>query len=226
MSTATPTPLVGRLDRDDLPVFYGPPIAKVHSAIEWIHSRIKKTVWDVERLRKNYMRRTPAEILNDGDTLAIAPCPDRTVIAALLLRHNAVPFNLILHESESQETGLEPPTIHLAVEIENRAERYWFDFFALETRFVQGSYSFRGDRAVNTLQLTRLRGSDFDPFTLTRADIGQLISLEKTTFDSTLDWLCRAQSMTTSRMQLDFVAYDLSDSVYSTKQTRDSALNQ
>lgn len=217
MSPNTTAPLVGKLDRADLPVFYGHPIAKVHSAIDWIHNKVKKSVWDGARLREHFMRRTPAEILNDGDTLAIAPCPDRTVIAALLLRHNNVPFNLILHESESEDAGLEPPTIHLALELEDRAGMYWFDFFALETRFVRGSYSYRADIAVKTLQLTRLGGSDFDPFALTLDDISQLVSLEKTTFNSTLDWLCRAQAMTTPRMQLDRVAYDISDSVYSRK---------
>lgn len=202
------------LDRNNLPVFYGSPVSRVHAVLDWVHSRVQKTVWDTQRLQKRFMRRTPEEILSEGDTLAMAPCVDRTVIAALALRWNEVPFNVVVHECEI--VGFwRPTTVHLAVEIEEDARPYWFDFNAYETRFLEGSYTFRPDVVIKTLQLMRLRGLDYDPFTLSLEEVLALVTPKRADFSETIDWFCEGQAMLNPHVRIDRMVYDVADSVYS-----------
>lgn len=207
MSAASAAP-----DPSSLPLFHGNGPSVAQATIDWVHRHVKKAAWNGDRLRECFMQRDAAQILEDGDTLAVGPCTDRTAIAALVLRFNEVPFDVVVHERKVWGYG-PTATIHMAIELTDVNPRCWFDFHAHDTRFLPGTYTYRSD-LEETIQLRRFHGGDFDPFALTMKQVFEVISPRQLNHAERIEALCQDLETITPEMLEDRIVYDPSHSVY------------
>jgi hypothetical protein len=196
---------------EQLPVFFGDDLTRIHDVIEWVHAAVRKTHWEPERVRDRYLRRSLAEILSDGDTLVVGPCPDRTAIATVLLHHHEIPFELVIHER--QIAGYGPPTVHMALEFDTPEGGHWCDFGFRETRFMAGRYDF--DQSIEeTIQITRFASADFDPFALSLEQAFELIAPQQAQLEAKVGWFCSQLETVTPEMLEERIAYEPDQSVY------------
>jgi hypothetical protein len=199
------------LQPEQLPVFYGDRLTRVHQIIDWVHTAVMKTVWGPDRIRDSYLNRSATEILADGDTLAMGPCPDRTAIAAAALTHNGVPYQVVVHER--QIAGYGPPTIHVAIELDADRGEFWCDFGFRETRFMRGRYFFN-EEIEKTIQIARFGSQDFDPFSLTLPKVLEIVSPQQTEREEKVEWFCTQMETVTPEILRDQIAYEPHHSVY------------
>ncbi|CAJ61235.1 MULTISPECIES: hypothetical protein [Frankia] len=122
----------------ELPALWGRPLDMALHIIEWVHRHVRKAEVDERWLRERFLRRTPAEILSEGITFGVRPCPERTVVASTALCVNDIPHTVVAHEFQSSKT--EPPLLHFAIELDTDDGSYFFDF-GWETMFIRGSYT-------------------------------------------------------------------------------------
>ncbi|MEU1626519.1 hypothetical protein ABZ746_14560 [Streptomyces sp. NPDC020096] len=139
----------------ELPALWGRSPDMVLHLIEWVHRRIRKIEPDERWLRERYLRRTVLEVLAEGTTFCLGPCPERTMAASVVLSMRGIGHRLVAHERQVFGTG--PPLVHLALELDTDDGPHWLDFSMWETKFCRGTYTFRKD-IERTIMLQR-----FDP---------------------------------------------------------------
>ncbi|MEU0545078.1 hypothetical protein ABZ319_34915 [Nocardia sp. NPDC005978] len=141
---------------DDLlnsfPLFCGSDRNVAMSVFEFVHGFLTKRTWSAERIRLHYGRRTVVDILEDGDVLAVAPCPDRTLVAAAMLIRNGIEPVVVYHERRA--LGFGPSTAHLAMELTLDGLPFMADFGSRESRFMRGTYEPNSDIEA-TVQIVR-----------------------------------------------------------------------
>jgi hypothetical protein len=137
-----------------LPALWGRTSDAVLQLIEWVHEHVRKIEPDEQWLRSRYLRRSVLEILEEGNTFCLGPCPERTLVASAALSLNGIEHELVLHEREVPGTG--PPIVHMAIELETERGLSWFDFGMWESKFFRGGYSFRAD-IERTIGVQRVR---------------------------------------------------------------------
>ena len=138
---------------EHFPFFCGTKLNVVLSLIDFIHQAVKKTVWPENRVRSTFARRTAAQVLADGDTLAFGPCPDRTLVALNVLRLHDINPSVVYHER--RVPGFGPSTAHLALEMDLDGEPFFMDFGSRESRLMQGGYYY-SPQIEETLVLKRI----------------------------------------------------------------------
>jgi len=206
-----------RVDREALPRFWGRPLDVVCHVIDWVHAAVVKRAWDDDRIRSRYLQRTVPEILADGDTLVLGPCPDRTFVAASILRAHDIPFQVVFHERHVAAYG--PPTAHIAIEITDGARPYWFDFGYRESRFLTGTYFYKPE-LEETIQIVRFPSGNIDLFALRVEDVFRLVSPRRINMDLKLDWYCDQMRGFNPELLEDHVIYDQAYSVYNVPRPR------
>jgi hypothetical protein len=120
----------------DVPRFAGSRLEVLEQTMEWVHRRVVRRLPDENWIRSRFLRRTIAEVLADGYTLAYAPCVDRTLLTHAVLGGHGVDSYVILHDSAS---GL----WHLVMELELEDGSWVFaDYGTRESRLYEGRYRF------------------------------------------------------------------------------------
>ncbi|GGK75449.1 hypothetical protein [Mangrovihabitans endophyticus] len=157
-----PDPVTGRLRPGRrlepagvvLPPMWGSVGDTVLSLIEWVHTHVRKVEADAAWLRTRYLRRSVLEILAEGTTFCLGPCPERTLVASAALSLYGVRHRIVLHERHVHGTG--PPLVHMAIEVETEYGLHHVDFSMWETKYFRGEYRFRAD-IERTIGLTRIQ---------------------------------------------------------------------
>jgi len=170
----------------DLPPVWGRASDVVLYLIEWVHQRVRKIVPDERWLRERYMRRSVLEMLAEGTTLCIGPCPERTLVAAAALSLRGMPYRIVVHERQILGGG--PPTVHFAIEIDDDGSPFWFDFGSWESRFYPGTYTYRANIERN-IMLRRFELPFSEQLLGVRAD--QMMHMAQTrevSLERKLDW--------------------------------------
>lgn len=120
----------------DVPTFSGSRLGVLEQTMEWVHWRVVRRLTDEDWIRSRFLRRTVAEVLADGYTLAFAPCVDRTLLTQAVLGGHDIDSYVILHDSPS---GL----WHLVMELELEDGNWVFaDYGTRESRLYEGRYRF------------------------------------------------------------------------------------
>jgi hypothetical protein len=176
-----------------------------------VHRTLPKRAWSDERIRSRYLQRSVVEILTDGDSFVLGPCPERTFVAAAVLTHHRVPYQIVYHERHIAAYG--PPTAHIAVEIEHDGKPFWFDFGYRETRFLPGTYFYKPE-IEETIQILRFPSSLFDPLTLSADDVFRLVSPQRIEMRDKLDWYCAQMRGMNPELLQEHLIYNLDYSLY------------
>jgi hypothetical protein len=140
----------------DVPAFPGSRLEVLEQAMEWVHRRVVRRLPDEEWIRSRFLRRTVAEVLADGYTLAYAPCVDRTLLTQAVLGRHEVDSYVIVHNSP---TGL----WHLVMELQLENGRWVFaDYGTRESRLYEGRYRFARAQQEPP-RLLRMRAPKYSP---------------------------------------------------------------
>ena len=125
----------------DVPKFSGSRLEILEGTMHWVHRRVARGLPDGDWLHSRFLRRTLAEVLADGHTLAYAPCVDRTLVTFAVLGEHAVDSYVILRVSQAD-------LWHLVIELELEDGSWVFaDYGTRESRLYPGRYRFaRGQK--------------------------------------------------------------------------------
>jgi hypothetical protein len=158
-----------------LPAVWGESTDLLVHLMEWVHRRVRKIAPDEQWVRERYMKRSALELLSEGTTLSLGPCPERTLVASTALSLWGVQHQVVFHERQILGTG--PPTVHMVIEVDTDSGPYWLSFGAWESKLLAGEYSFRED-IERTISLRRIQA----PFSeeLLRARPDDLLDLVQT----------------------------------------------
>lgn len=169
-----------------LPALWGRTSDVVLQVIEWVHEHVRKIEPDEQWLRSRFLRRSVLEILDEGNTFCLGPCPERTLVASAALSLNDIEHELVLHEREVPGTG--PPIVHMAIELETEQGRSWFDFGMWESKFFHGAYSFRAD-IERTIGVQRVRLPPAEWLCAARPeDLSALLPRRESERDPKVEW--------------------------------------
>ncbi len=117
----------------------------------WVHSHVVRRLPDEVWIRTRFLRRTIGEIIEDGFTLAYAPCVDRSLTTMAILGFAGVESYVVFHDAPS---GIG----HLVMEVQLEDGSWmWCDYLARESRLYDGRYRF-GQVPDNIPRLLRLKG--------------------------------------------------------------------
>ncbi len=120
----------------DVPTFTGSRLEVLEQTMAWVHRRVVRRLPGEDWITRRFLRRTVAEVLADGYTLAYNPCVDRTLLTQAVLGAHDIDSYVILHDSAS---GL----WHLAMELEMEDGSWVFaDYGTRESRLYEGRYRF------------------------------------------------------------------------------------
>jgi hypothetical protein len=169
-----------------LPALWGPTTSAVLYLMEWVHRHVRKIAPDETWLRTRYLKRTLLELLAEGTTFCLGPCPERTLVASAALSLSDIPHELVLHERQVPGTG--PPIVHMAIELDTEQGPHWFDFGMWESKFFPGAYTFRKD-IERTIGVQRVRlpharhllDATFD-------DLSSMLPRRESERDAKVDW--------------------------------------
>ncbi|MCR3752080.1 hypothetical protein LX88_006074 [Lentzea californiensis] len=194
-----------------LPMFCGSQLDVALAVVDFVHDSVRKTVWDADRIRESYLRRSVSEILADGDTMVFGPCPDRTFVASCLLGTHGVDHVLVYHER--RVPGYGPSTAHLALEMTLNGTGFMMDFGTRESRLIPGGYHFT-EELEETIALKRIPLRSFDPDGVAPYQLLQHVVSDKIDPELKLDWYVKQSRNFRPDALRDRVALDQRYSVY------------
>ncbi len=181
--------------------------------VDFIHQSVVKSVWEPERIRAEYARRTVRQVLADGDTLAFGPCPDRTMVACAILDRHGVRPVVVYHER--RVPGFGPSTAHLAMEVSVAGGDYMMDFGSNESRLYRGGYTYNPD-IEETIRLTRVElstgAADLD--TLTPSALMASVATERIQVDQKFDYYEKQANRFRGHVPEERLALDAEFSIY------------
>ena len=139
----------------DLPSFGGPRLTMLEALMGWVHAKVVRTLPDEAWIRQKFLRRSIREVLDDGFTLAYAPCVDRTLVTSAVLGTLGIEPYIILHDGING-------TWHLILEVQAEDGSWiWADYGNRESRLFEGRYRYAELRDGFTSRLVRLKGPRF-----------------------------------------------------------------
>jgi hypothetical protein len=170
----------------EVPALWGRSPDLVLHVIDWVHRHVRKIEPDGRWLRERYLRRTVLEVLAEGTTFCLGPCPERTLAASVVLSLNGIGHRLVAHERQVPGTG--PPLVHMALELDTDDGPYWLDFAMWETKFCRGTYTFRKE-IERTIGLQRVELPPAAELQHLRIeDLAQRVDTRESDRESKVDW--------------------------------------
>lgn len=172
--------------RTELPAAWGGATDVVVHLMDWVHRRVRKTAPDERWVRERYLKRSALEILSEGTTLSLGPCPERTIVASTALSMRGIRHQVVFHERQVLGTG--PPSLHMAIELDTDSGPYWFDFGAWESKFFPGRYTFRAN-IERTISVTRIWAPFSEELLHTRPDeLLGLVASQESDLEQKTQW--------------------------------------
>jgi hypothetical protein len=140
----------------DIPDLTGDRLEILEQAMQWVHRRVVRNLPDEDWIWHRFLRRTVAEVLADGYTLAYNPCVDRTLLTQAILGAHGIDSYVILHDSA---TGL----WHLVMELQREDGSWVFaDYGTRESRLYPGRYRYALAQQKPS-RLMRMRAPKYGP---------------------------------------------------------------
>lgn len=135
----------------DVPAFSGPRAEILGLTMEWVHENVRRSLPDPTWIRERFLRRTIAEVVTDGFTLAYAPCVDRSLVTAAILGEHGIEMYVVLHDAPNG-------TWHLIMEVPLEDGSWlWGDYGTHESRLYPGRYRY-GQLEDRIPRLLRMKG--------------------------------------------------------------------
>ena len=112
----------------------------VGKIVDTIDAAIERRPWTNEKIEKHFARRSPAQIMEEGNTCYMGPCLDLTLVARLHLAQQGYASTLIVDEFFSARYG--QFAVHFALEIPSVKGVHMLDFATRnKIIFREGSYA-------------------------------------------------------------------------------------
>ncbi|MGW8375225.1 hypothetical protein [Streptomyces sp. ODS28] len=199
-----------------MPALWGRSTDMVLGLIDWVHAHVRKVEPDEQWLKERYVRRSVLEILAEGTTFCLGPCPERTVVASAVLSLNGVGHRLVAHERHVPGTG--PPIVHMALELDLDEGPFWLDFTMWETKFIPGAYTFRKD-IERTIGLTRIQLPPGDLLLHAKPDdLAHLVPRKESQREAKVEWYVPDLGHIDPRLLEEYVIFSPEASRYERRQ--------
>ncbi len=191
---------------------------KMYFLSEWVLANVKRVAWSNDKIEKCYGRRSVEQILYEGETCYMGPCPDLTAVAIAAM--NKYGLNPEIAVEKLEEPGFDFPRFHFASEFMHDGQRYFLDFNTGKTVvFGKGDYS-NIKKNVSRIGLWKFDGSILKPDTKLSSLLTGEMGFRESDFTKIIERMKRGNTSQTfeeyqKRMSLcpfSFLAVDYSKS--------------
>jgi hypothetical protein len=86
------------ISNKDIPVFPETGIDFATRLVMWVDKYITRDRWSDRDIERTFARRSPIQVIEEGETFYMNPCLDLTLATAGLAQRNGVPHTLVMEE--------------------------------------------------------------------------------------------------------------------------------
>lgn len=127
-----------------------------------VNKKVRRVYWTNEQLDKWFGRRSAKEILDNGTTCFMNPCPDLTFVSAYLMSSNNIKHNIVVEEHfPTKEFPFN--RLHFALEFQSKDKRYSLNYKKCNEVYISGG-DYNGREDIPQAGMIRISGENLNPY--------------------------------------------------------------
>jgi hypothetical protein len=135
-----------------------------------VNEKVKRTYWTNEQIDKWFGRRSAKEILDNGTTCFMNPCPDLTFVSAYLMSSNNIEHNIVIEEHlPTKEFPFN--RLHFALEFQDKDKKYSLNYKKCNEVHISGG-NYNGREDIPQAGIIRISGADINPYKPIHENLG------------------------------------------------------